>query len=110
MKKIIIGALSIGFLFGGVSHSPVQANTLNDNSSLIEVMSISRNVTHDVLYSKGATIPGTYYYNSLGWTGTLTLQYVVPRVQDDYLVAVYSGTVHCLSGNCPAPAALNSAE
>jgi len=74
MKKVLVGVLSVGLVFGGFLGGSISVGATGESSNLVEVAAYSKTVTEQRTYSKGATIPSSIGYNSGGWTGNLSYQ------------------------------------
>ena len=97
MKKVLVGVLSVGLVFGGFLGGSISVGATGESSNLVEAASYSKTVTENKTYSKSATIPSSIPYNSGGWTGTLSN---IDRVDvGDYWLVTFRGTVTC-STNC----------
>lgn len=97
MKKMVVGVLSAGLLFGGFFNAPLPAGAASESSGLVETAAYSKTVTQTKAYLKSQSVPSSISYNVGGWSGTLYL--TSKRDAVDHWIAVYSGTVNC-SGPC----------
>lgn len=90
MRGIKKGVILLSFilfmgLFTNVNNS---ATTVNASTVVI-----SKNVSVTQYYPSGSAISSTYYYNSDGFSGTLSL-YSVQNAGGGAYVGIYTGTVY----------------
>ncbi|WP_391202762.1 hypothetical protein [Psychrobacillus sp. L4] len=105
MKKLIslIGLVGLSLIMSlGLSVSQTAASSVSSSSLNNEVTPLanSRYIVHHELFNGEVSPPKTYYYSdSLGYSGTLKLEWYIYSAYENKTSATYAGTVSC-SGIC----------